>query len=331
MGKYLTIVILLGLILCSCTASTVNTLNRIKLQKANIGVIYTDALKEDSELVLFNNEGQIIDQEHIRETGIFQIVEGAKGNLVLPVQFGKRLVHISRSGEVAAEDTLAFPLYTREGNNIRVTTYNTDLNYGTLEIRQGTQQRLVKLDGFLRVANFDEQFVYIFATVIQEKKPVLYVVDRATGKLVTTLALQIDLADDLIIIDHKIMVSSIDQQHKIAIIDKRDWQQHYLSLPYAQPEFFYQNREKIYITHPDQGGITVLDRHTLQILQTAQLPQVIYKARLFHNKLYVLSQLDETHHAGLVRVYNIHTWKQEREFLLPKIRGTLVQDLTILK
>jgi hypothetical protein len=331
MRKYFTVMIVWGLILCSCTASTVNTLDRMKLQKANVGVIYTNALKEDSELVFFNNSGQIVDQQHIQETGIFQIVEGSQGNLVLPVQFGKRFIHISPIGEVAKEDTLAFPLYTREGVNIRVTTYNTDLNYGTLEIRQDSQKKWVKLDGFLRVANFDEEFVYIFATVILEKKPVLYVVDRMTGKIVKKLLLQIDLADDLIVTDHKIIVSSIDPQHKIAIIDKKDWQPQYLLLPYAQPEFFYQSDGKIYITHPDQGGITVLDRHTLQILQTAQLAQVIYKARLFDNKLYVLSQLDKNQYAGLVRVYNIHTWKKENEFLLPKIRETLVQDLTILK
>lgn len=302
------------------------------MQKAKMGVIYTDSLRKDSQFVLLDDDGQMIDSHKIKETGIFQIAEQENGNLLLPVSFGKRLIHISATGEISKEETPVFPLDTREKNRIRTTTYNTHLDYGTLEIKQGKQKKSIKLNGFLRLVDFDFKYIYVFATVIQEKQPVLYVICRETGKLFRKINLEIDLANDLEITEDEIIVSSIEEKNnKIAIISKKDWQQRYQSLPSAQPEFVYQDGGKVYITHRAQGGVTVLDGNTFQVLQTSRLPQPIFKARLFKDKLYVLSQSDDGKFAGFVGIYDIHTWKQEKKIWLPKVRNTLVQDITIIR
>ncbi|MBA4601156.1 YncE family protein [Thermoactinomyces mirandus] len=314
------------LFLSSCTVG------EMEIQQAHMGVIYTDSLREDSQFVLLDNHGRIMDSHKIKEKGIFQIAEKGDGNLLLPVTFGERLVHISSDGDITMEKTPIYPLYTREKGKIRMTTYNTHLNYGTLEIRQGNKKKSVRLDGFLRIVDFDSRHVYVFATVIQEKRPVLYVIDRETGTRIRDLNLEIDLANDLEITEKYILVSSVAEgNNKIAVISKKDWQQRYISLPCSQPEFIYRNGGKIYITHRTQGEITVLDENTFKVLQVSRLPQSIFKARLLKDKLYVLSQADGKKTAGIIGIYDIHTWKQEKRILLPKIRNTLVQDLTVIQ
>ncbi|MGA8943188.1 MAG: hypothetical protein WB502_10785 [Thermoactinomyces sp.] len=302
------------------------------MQQANIGVIYTDSLKEDSQFVLLDNAGQIIDSHRIMETGIFQISEKGNGNLLLPVTFGESFIHISADGEVSKEETLAFPLHTREKNEIRTTTYNTHLEYGTLKIRYKEQEKSIRLNGFLRVVDFDDRYAYVFATVIQEKRPVLYIIELKTGKLVREINLAIDQANDLGIMEDKIIVSSVEEDNnKIAVISKKNWQQRYISLPHLQPEFLYEADGKIIVTHRLQGEVTVLDGKTFRILQTSRLPQPIFKARLLKDKLYVLSQLNNRKTAGFIGIYDIHTWKQEEKILLPKIRNTRVQDITVIR
>ncbi len=75
-----------------------------------MGVIYTDSLREDSQLVLLDDKGQMIDSYKIKESGIFQIAE--KENFLLPVSFGERFAHISADGDISKEKTSVFPLYT---------------------------------------------------------------------------------------------------------------------------------------------------------------------------------------------------------------------------
>ncbi|SDY86738.1 YncE family protein [Thermoactinomyces sp. DSM 45892] len=326
MKKSYAFLISLLLLLSACTTEGMT------LDKASIGVIYTDSLKEDSEFVLLNQDGQIVDQRGIKEKGIFQIAKKKDGSLLLPVQFGDKMVQISSGGIISKEDTPAFPLYVRTDDSIRVTTYNTHMDYGTLEIKEGDQVHTVKLDGYLSVVQFDAKYVYVSATIIQAKRPVFYVLDRETGKLVKEISIKVDLTDDLLLTEEHILVSSTDDQHKIAVINKKDWTVQYRDLSYAQPQFFYPNKDKIIVTHKVDGRITVLDRKTFQVVETAQLPQRIYKARLSSDQLYVLSPLNyDPKNAGLISVYDTKTWKQIKQFRIPNIRETLVQDFTIIQ
>jgi hypothetical protein len=319
---------LIGLIvwLTACGGS------RLDFDRAEVGVIYTDALKADSELVLFASDGKTVGSRVLNEQGIFQIVRGNGGEWILPVRFDHDWIHVSRRGEVTDEHTLEFPIQVMTGPRIQLASYNTELNAGTLEIREGKKIHRVRLRGFLRVLDADDRFVYAFADVIDAKLSLLYVLNRATGMKEREIVLETGQADDILLTGNRIFLTSVAGDRRIAVVDKETWNVRYITLPFENPQYLFQEGERILVTHAGpEGRITVLDAATLRVKETAKLPQPVFKARYASGKLYVLSQSHDGNVAGEIGIYRTRDWKREKLWRLPRIRNTLVQDLEVVR
>lgn len=313
------------LILSGCSQS-VDSLSNHKL-----AVIYTDATQPDSELVFLNDQGEFQATQKFKEMGIFQLETTERGELILPVQFGNHIIYIHPDGKSSTTDSLQFPLFVIEKMGTRVSTYNSELDAGTLEIKEGQQTQQMRLDGFLRVANFDEQFIYVFASIISQKKPVLYVIDRKQGNLVRTLDLKIDLVTDLEIVDQHLLLTSVDDQRSLARISLTDWSIEYIQVPIERPEFMLVEGEKIYLTYQEQATLSILDRATLQVIKNISLEQPVFKAKVDDSFFYVLTPLmNHKDLVGQIRIYDKKTWRLKDTWNLPAKRDMLVQDFVLL-
>jgi hypothetical protein len=314
--------------LCSCaSAPPTNTTEPSKL-----AVIYTSAAQSASRLVFLNRLGEVNRSVPLQEGGIFHLEQNPRGELILPVQYGNHLIYLDRKGQSRKQASLLYPLFVKEAQGIRIATYNTELNAGTLEMKQANQTHRVKLPGFLRVATFDEHHVYVFATIIHQKKPVLYVLDRNRASLIQTLPLQIDLANDMEIIHGHCVLTSVDAHRQIAVVSLKDWSIRYIDVPYGQPEFILPQGDSFYLTYQNQTKLSVIDADTWQPRSTATLKHPVFRADADSEHLYVLTPLDQSDHAGgIISVYDKKTFRYKGNWTLPKERELLVQDLAVLR
>ncbi|BCU81359.1 hypothetical protein JIR001_11420 [Polycladomyces abyssicola] len=310
----------------SCAASDLG------FDRAEVGVIYTDALRKDSELVLFDQGGERIGSRRFNEMGIFRIVPDER-DWLLPVRFGKGWIRLTREGKETKENPRQFPIDVLSKPGILLASYNSGLHTNTLEMelkKEGRTYR-VELDGFLRVLDADEQKVYVFADVVRDKKSLLYVLDRKTGKVEREISLETGEADDILLSGGRVLLSSRSGGGRIAVVDKKNWQVRYVTLPYAEPQYLLPDGDRILVTHAGaEGRISILDAATLRVRGTVQLPQPIYKVRQANGKLYVLTQLHSREKGGEIGVYSIKDWKREMRWELPVVRDTLVQDLEVV-
>ncbi|MDR6224208.1 hypothetical protein [Desmospora profundinema] len=317
--------IIMLLILTSCSSSD------IEIKRGLIGIIYTDALKDDSEFVTFDKNGNEYSNARLKEMGIFEIEQNEAGDIILPVQFGDSVININSSGKITSNKTLEFPLFVREENGLRISTYNTHLDYGTLEIVNGKQSKQIKLDGFLRIATSDSNNIYVFATIIDKAQPVFYVIDRKNNELDKQIPLKIDLANDLKLIENTLLIGSTDDQNKIAMVNTKNWKVEYLELPFDKPEYFIEETDTIVVTHQNQKNVSILNKDTLDLQTTKKIKFPVFKVDSDENHYYFLTQRDNKDSAGVVCVYDKSNWELVDTITLPVKRNTLVQDIKIIQ
>jgi hypothetical protein len=319
--------ILMLVLLTSCTSGDLG------FDRAEVGVIYTDALRKDSELVLFDQGGERVGSRRFDEMGIFRIVPDERGDWILPVQFGEGRIRLSRDGKEAKEGLRPFPIDVLSKPGILLASYNSSLNSNTLEVELKKEGRtyLVELDGFLRVLEADEHRVYAFADLVSAKKSLLYVLDRKTGRVEREIKLETGEADDILLSGDRVLLSSRSGGGRIAVVEKKNWQVRYVTLPFAEPQYLLPDGARILVTHAGaEGRISILDAGTLQVADTVRLPQPIYKVCQASGKLYVLTQSHSREKGGEIGIYSMKDWKRERRWDLPVIRDTLVQDLEVV-
>lgn len=325
MKKTFFLLMIVLFVLTSCSSSSLN------LKSGLIGVIYTDALKDDSQFVTFDKYGEKYSEATIKEMGIFQVEQNDDGDIILPVQFSDSIVTITPSGEINSTKTLEFPLFVQEKDGLKLSTYNTHLDYGTLEIEDGEKLQQIKLDGYLRIATFDSNYIYLFATIIEKEQPVLYIIDRDGFQLKKEISLEIDLANDLKNVGNMLLIGSTEGHRNIAIVNKKNWKVNYMELPFGSPEYFIEKGNNIIITHHGQSNITIIDKNNLKVVTTKNIIAPIHKVDYDENNYYFLSQGDNIENAGIISVYNSDNWDLVNKIELPVIRETLVQDIKILK
>jgi hypothetical protein len=312
----------LFIFLAGCTSSSLPT-------PQSFGIIYTNASTPDSAYVQFDKNGDIQNQVDIPAMGIFQIESDQSGNLFFPVQYENLIYSLSLAkNELQKTKSLLYPIHLNQKGNFRVTTYNTSLQSGSVEWHQGNKVKKITVSGFPRVATFDQSHVYVFATIIEQKRPVLYWIDRESGKIDATIPVHIDQANDMQIIDDHLYITSVTNQKQIASIHRRTKKITYLTLPETKPEYIFSTSNYLFITHQNNRKLTKLERKTNRILEQIELPQPVFKLQLKADELYVLSQIP-ANGQGLVGVYNLSDWKLKRKYLLPTIRDTTVQDIVV--
>jgi hypothetical protein len=311
--------IILWLISCSATKS--NTPNQL-------GVLYTNASQPDSAFITLDNKGTVTSQTNIPAMGVFQVTQGDNGNLLFPVQFDNKVFTYSPKEKLTKTTVLPFPLFIKEVADFRVTTYNSNLNSGTVEWKQAGHTTRVSIAGFPRVATFDQQHVYVFASIIQQKKPVIYVLAKTTGKIEKVIPLAIDQANDLHISGHTLLVTTTADEKRIGRINLTTWNVDYITLPEAQPEYILSVAGKLLVTYQGSTSLTILDSKSLQVMEQVTLPQPVLKAKIRRNNLYVLSQIPNSGQ-GIIGVYQLSNWKLVKKITLPTIRSMRVQDFVV--
>lgn len=260
--------------------------------------------------------------------GIFQSTTGESGNILLPVQFGNKLYILHPNNNLTSQTISLFPLYIREEHDFRIITFNSSLNSGTIELKQAKHDIKITLAGFPKVTTFDQQYVYVFASIIKKNKSVLYVIARKTGKMQKAIPLQIEQAGDMQILRHKLWVTSTSNQKKLGRIDLGTWKITYIPLPDKQPEYLLPINNQLLITYQGSNTITLLDCNTLHVMEQITLPQPVFKAKVKGKQLYVLSQLPGSGQ-GIIGVYDIKNRKLIKKIMLPAVRNTLIQDFII--
>jgi len=323
-ARFMVIILMLSLTSCAW--------GDLGFDRAEVGVIYTDAQRKDSELVLFDQGGKQVGSRRFNEMGIFRIVPDERGDWLLPVQFGEGWIRITREGKETKESVRQFPIDVLSKPGILLASYNSGLHTNTLEVDLKKEGRTyhVELDGFLRVLEADEQRVYVFADLVSAKKSLLYVLDRKTGKMKREIPLETGEADDILLSDGRVLLSSRSGGGRIAVVEQKNWQVRYVTLPFAEPQYLLPDGDQILVTHAgSEGRISILDAATLRVTGTVRIPQPIYKVSQANGKLYVLTQSHSREKGGEIGVYAIKGWKRERRWDLPVIRDTLVQDVEV--
>jgi hypothetical protein len=312
----------ISILLTSCTVSSLPASN-------TFGAIYTNASIPDSSFVLFDETGKINHQFKIPAMGIFQIAKDQSGNLFFPVQYENKIYSLSlENNEIKEAKSQPFPIYMQQAGNFRLITFNSALQSGTVEWLEGKKTKSTTVPGFPRVATFDETYIYVFATIIEQKKPVLHWINRHSGKIDASLPIKIDQANDMQIIDGCLYITSITNQKQIAILNRKTRKITYQILPESRPEYIISTSQYLLISHQNSRKITKLDRKTNRVLEQIELPQPVFKLKRKANELYVLSQIP-ANGQGLVGVYNLSDWKMKRKYLLPTIRDTTIQDIVV--
>jgi hypothetical protein len=297
---------------------------------AKIGILYTNALQFNTRMIFFNEKGEDIKTVKISDEAIFQVIQQTNGDLVLPSQFGDKIVHISKDGRMEKESTLEFPLYMDISNDVRITSYNTELYRGTLQITEDGDSKNIILDGFLRVIKHDSKYIYVFATIIDKEQPVLYVIERENINNVKQLPLEIDLANDLLVLEDSVIISSIESNNKIGVLSKDNIEVNYKNLTHSSPEFLFEKDDKIYITHSGQNVISILDKNTMEEVKSIETKIPAFKAKLKGDSLYLMAQGDNIDNAGVVIEYDINSWKIKSEMIVPFTKKNyLIQDFII--
>lgn len=329
--KRIRLLLLLTLLLLSACSNLAS--ENVSFDQAAVGVMYTDALIEDSELVLFDQNGKQVGNKQFKEMGMFRIVPDGEGSWVLPVQFGKGWIRLNQDGQETKEGNEAFPIQVLSKEGVFLASFNSELDTNTLEVRskQTAQTYKVDLAGFFRVLEVDESYIYIFADVIKEKRSVLYVLEKENGKLVKEIPLDTGEADDILVSSDRVILTSKSGNGRIPVVDKKNWQVNYITLPYSEPQFLFEDGKRILVTYAGlEGRISLLDRDSLKVIETKELSQPIFKARLADGKLYVLSQSQTRDLGGEIGIYSTQAWELEQKWELPVIRNTLVQDLEVV-
>jgi hypothetical protein len=319
-------ILVLGLITSTaCSADT------IPLQNAKLAVIYTNAAKKESILALFDTKGELTADIPLKAMGIFEIEQTDQNQLILPERFGQSIITISPSGKVRTHQTKEFPIFVKKRGGVTVYAFNTQQKSNTLEIVQKSGRKQMQLAGFLRTATWDNKYIYVFSSLIEANIAVLYVINRQTGDIVKTVPLAIDLADDLKIVGRDLLITSTDEQKKMAIYDLNKGQVLYIQLPYAMPQYILTTENEIWISHKQQPVFTVLDPKTWKVKRTLSVSQPVFKVQQDTQNLYVLSQSDTANTAGLIGVYDKKDLKQKQRILLPHMGGMRIQNFALLR
>ncbi|MCH5584947.1 hypothetical protein MK805_08165 [Shimazuella sp. AN120528] len=312
----------ISILLTSCTVSSLPSTH-------TFGAIYTNATIPDSAFVLFDQNGDKNHEFEIPAMGIFQIVNNGSGNIFLPVQYENKIYSLTlANNELKETKSHPYPIYMKQTGNFRVTTFNSALQAGTVEWQEGKTSRSWAVSGFPRIATFDQTYIYVFATIIEQKKPVLYVINRNSAKIAAAIPIKIDQANDMQVIDHRLFITSVANQNQIAIFDCKTKKITYQTLPELRPEYIVPMSQYLLISYQNSKKLTKIDRKTYRILEQIELPQPVFKLKQKANELYVLSQIP-ANGQGLVGVYNISNWKLKKKYLLPTIRDTTVQDIVV--
>ena len=294
--------------------------------------IFTNSLEEDSEFVVVDAQGKEVSSVRLSAMGIFQITSDHRGGWILPEKFGDTLTYVKADGSVEEEECLLFPLTVREDRELRIATYNTAYDYGTLEIKKGETVKRIKLDDLLIKADRDEQKVYVFSANPDTFTYKVIIVDLKSGAPEKEIPVPTALPETFRVMDGKLWMTDPDRPN-VWLLDLKTHRLENIEVPGTSTRWVLEDADSIYIV-PDPHQITVLDRKTLKKkgvlqLQLDKKEHSQLNMRMDEKHIYLLEQLEGGD--AKFTVFDKKTGKRLQSFQLQAPRETLVQNFVLLK
>lgn len=311
----------------------------ITLDLNDLVVIYTNAQKEKSNLLIMDKQHKQKFEAPLKKVGIFNIIADNNNNLILPVQYSNEILKIQTDLEkkIKEEQTLPYPLFYEKVRGKEFIVYNydkkQDINYCTYEIRGKNNSKKIRFRGLPRALAVDSTKAYMY--VDDGHKHYLYMVNLKNGNILSTIPLtKGGSAGDIKKINNKLLITTLTDSNQqkpdsylISILLDRSNRVVYKKLTNIAPNKILYNEKNIFISHWNNNIITVLDKKTLDEKDTIKLKGPILDVELVKNKFYSLRQ---ENNGGIIDIYNINDWNKVDNIVLPQKKDLLVQDFHIV-
>jgi len=309
-------------------------------------IVYTDSLKEESEIVFLNEKGDEIDSIRIPVQGIFDVETTTSKEIVMPGRFDRKIVRM-KENELSLEKTdHYYPYLYANKRDHEVIVFNSndmgDFNYMTYEFKKnGKVIRSYPFKGFPWKLAMDDSKVYVHYLLGSPAKEVAYIgVFDFMGNHLESFPLRISgKIGDMKIVDKKLLITAYsnekEQQDRHLIVMDLDGhgKANYLPLDFPGPNILLITPEEILVTHDlsdKQSAVSVLDRKTLKVKRKHTFDHWIYRAHVIGNRLYTLHQINYSPE-GQINVYDLTTFQRLQTIHLPRKGEMMIQNFIVYR
>ncbi|SEN67791.1 hypothetical protein [Lihuaxuella thermophila] len=303
--------------------------------KEKIGIIYSHPFDKKTDLLVIKNQQEIFSQSYDID-GITEIHPKKQGIVLVSEEFNFHEYELNRKFELINKKKVRSPFsFYHSDDEIEIRSFNIDVKKNIVDINDLKKKKTyqVTLPPLLIQAEYDDNFVYVFCDYIEKQSSYLYLIDRNQGKLVKTIPIAFNHANDLLIFNNKLIMTT---KEKLSILDIKTHKLIYLDYPSNNitTDKLYEKDQKLYMSYYDDyvsAGTLVYDAN-LNLLHNKKL-HFPYELASFNNgKLFILTQLhskDPKRFGGIIASFRLEDFKKEGQMILPKKKWH-IQNFAIL-
>lgn len=288
--------------------------------------VYTSSATDKSRLIFTDEEGREVYSREFDKQGIFNIIRTGD-NLKLPVRFSNEIVSfdLNERNEKIGK-TLDFPLYYSNMDSGEFTIYNSDkkgdIDYLTYEVKSKDRVVQRRIRGFPQCYTIHGSRAYVQTDDVPVYRQYINIIDLDSLEVRETIDAGCEVAGDIKVIDGWLFLTDITDCRIIGISLNNPEERKVKNLMANMPQFIIPYKGHIVIVH--SSYITILDNN-LEVKGTMELRNKVLRAKLFEDKLFLLSQ-DE---GGLIIKVNIDSLAVEKVIRLGERGELLVQDFEV--
>ncbi|MCR1934751.1 hypothetical protein ACQX0N_00760 [Clostridium tepidum] len=339
--KQIIILILLGILILLSSLG----ISYYKNNEAFIGILFSDASMEDSELKILNENFH--NKKSIRLDAMdAPMVSYINNSVYIPTSLDNKLFYINNNFEVSEQKVdhgSSFIRSKKDGQLILFNLPRNKINGDNNRVYFSYNNKKNTLDiekSLLLCGDFDNKYIYVIGAKFDSDtntETYLFIIDRASFKLVKEEKLPTNIRVICTeLIDNKLFISSdtkVDYFLYYDILNKKIEKINYNKLIKNSLDIskIVYDENNIFLASLT-GDIVKLDRKKLIINDVKTLnDRRIIGADIKDNKLYLLNKDEENRRVAKVNVLDASTLKQIKEISVGPIRNTMPQDIFIYK
>ena len=261
-------------------------------KQVHLGVICTSSVKPESELIFLNQAGKHLRTLKFGAQGVFNI-EQSQNQLVLPVTYSDEIIYIDLPKDVVErKKTLEYPLFYSNLGKAEFIIYNSDvegdIDYLTYVLKGPDYEKRLRIKGFPLATAVENNKAYIYLD-IKGEADVIVVLDLQAYRVEREIPVKKDLLgiSTLLYLDDKLLIPHSSTAELVIIPLANPAEMTTVPLAFTAPHLIFTENDHLIILHYN-GGITVLDRKTYEVLNKAQLPYTILRGQLANGQVYLL-------------------------------------------